>query len=92
MAPLSSYFQFGFCCFGIIYTLFLLTVFRLTGIWHIIWILPIVIFVQTHMQYDVVNSIYEVNKIIPTAIFNSLCLIPWTIIALIGAYVWWKIK
>ena len=62
------------CYFGVIYFLFLMIVFRFCGIWHIIWILPLIIFIQTHMQYDVVNSIYEVNKIIPTAIFNSLCL------------------
>ena len=80
------------CYFGIIYTLFLLTVFRLCGIWHIIWILPIVIFIQTHMQYDVVNSIYEINKCIPTWIFHPYCLISGTILALLGAYVWWKIK
>jgi len=77
-------------CFGIIYTLFLLTVFRLCGIWHIIWILPIVIFVQTHMQYDVVNKIYEINKSIPILIFNPLCLIPGAIFALSVAIVWWK--
>ena len=90
MAPLSSYFQMGYCCFGIIYFLFLIIVFRFAGIWHLIWILPIVIFIQSRMLYDVENKIYEINKCIPILMFNPHCLIPGTLFALSVAIVWWK--
>ena len=82
-----------FCFFGIVYTLSLIIIFYLSGIWHSIWIFPLVYFIRDKMQYDFENNIYIINKnCIPFWIFNPDCLITGAIVALVLAVILWFVK